>query len=157
MDRGKRVYLIRVYSKEFSLKLQKILEIKPGRKSHIVRIPRGLSIDELKSFIAGLIDGDGSVGCVSTGIKNGKYGPYVIPRIVISSKSRHLILDLIHVLKDFGFKNIRFTYNEGVYRLVLYSMYNMCLLIKEIAPFMLHPDKIAGAMAWANSCREMSG
>jgi len=157
VDDGKRVYLVRVYSKAFSLKLQEMLGLKPGRKSHVVRLSKGFTVEELKSFIAGLIDGDGSVGSVYTGIKDGKYGPYRIPRIVFSSRSRGLVLDLASVLGDLGFRNIRIAYSGGVYRLILYSSHNMCLFIKEILPYMFHPDKIAGAMTWASSCREMSG
>ena len=156
MVNGRRVYLIRVYSKLLSLKLQEILKLRPGRKSHIIKIPKDLNGEDLMSFIAGIIDGDGCIGSTRTGIKDGRYGPYKIPRIVISSKSRDLIHDLKDVLEDLGFKNVKITYSGGVYRLTLYSKYNICLFIRKILPYMLHPDKITGAMTWASSCREVS-
>ena len=155
--RGVRVYLIRIYSKEFKEKLQTVYGINEGRKASKITFPRKIN-DRVKSyFIAGYFDGDGSIGIVKSGVKKNKWGPYVTPRIVFSSKSQSILLGISEYLQVNGLakRKISFDGNE-IYRLKYYGCRNLKSFLSLFGSKILNPRRIAGARAGANSCREVS-
>lgn len=152
----KRSLVIRIYSKQFSEDIRNMLNLQPGRKARYITLPN-LSGSEILEFIAGFFDGDGSFKPIVSGLKNNRWGPYITPRIVISSKSENFIIQLAEKLVNYGFVNPHITYDSHVCRLKFYGYSNACTFIKVMLPYMKHPLKIKDAMAWANSCREVSG
>ncbi|HOL83477.1 MAG TPA: LAGLIDADG family homing endonuclease, partial [Caldisericia bacterium] len=92
--RSKNSYILNIYDKELIEKIIDLTGVKPGSKSFIIRVPDYLykcNIENIFSFLAGLIDSD---GCVE---KNKK-------RISFSTASEKMKEDLAYVLSLLGFK-----------------------------------------------------
>ena len=91
-----------VHSKALCLYLTKIIQLPKGKKHPSLRIPKiFLSSKKLKiAFIRGLFDTD---GCVSFKKRYKSY-PYY-PVISLNSKTKRLIKQTAHILKELGFKS----------------------------------------------------
>ncbi|MGC9089742.1 MAG: LAGLIDADG family homing endonuclease [Caldisericia bacterium] len=92
--RSKNNYVLTIYDKDLISKIISLTEIEPSSKSLIIRIPEYLyksNIENIFSFLAGLIDSDGYVD------KNKK-------RITFSTASQKMKEDLIYALSLLGFK-----------------------------------------------------
>jgi len=92
--RSKNNYILNIYDKQIIEKIINLTGVKPGSKSFIIKVPDYLykcNIENIFSFLAGLIDSDGFVE------KNKK-------RISFSTASEKMKEDLAYVLSLLGFK-----------------------------------------------------
>lgn len=92
--RSKNNYILNIYDKQLIEKIIDLTGVKPGSKSFIIKVPDYLykcNIENIFSFLAGLIDSDGYVE------KNKK-------RISFSTASEKMKEDLVYVLSLLGFK-----------------------------------------------------
>ena len=155
IDRGVRVFLVRVYSVSLVRLLEEEYGIPLGRKAANIKFPslRGATVN---CFIAGFTDGDGSIGLIKSGVKEGRWGPYRTPRIVYASSSTYFLKGLQARLEVLGFRRGRLTREAGVSKLKYYGCDNLDRFMESIFPHLLNPVRIGGARAGANSCREVS-
>jgi len=153
---GTRVYLVRIYSVNLKEKLLSRYNLFEGRKAHLLIFPENLSEDEKKSFLAGYFDGDGSIGLIKSGLREKRWGPYVTPRIVFSSKSSRLLEGVRGFLSSKGLRG-EISSDGNIYRLRYYGCKNLKIFLGLLGSFILNPERRAGARAGANSCREVSG
>ena len=157
VGKGVRVYLVRIYSANLVGFLREKYCLKIGRKANALIFPSWLNRDEKITYTAGFFDGDGSIGLVKSGIKQGKWGPYISPRITFTSKSEVFLEDLRSFLESLGFRPRPVSREDKVYRLKMYGCLNLDMFLKILYPFIMNPRRILGAQAGANSCREVSG
>jgi hypothetical protein len=132
--------IVRLYSTELKRTLNETYDIPTGKKAEILSFPSWLDSEQLKEYVAGYFDGDGSVNIVRSGMKEHRWGPYQSIRMTFTSKSYKFLCELRRYLVSLGFTPTTIKEDQQVYRLKMYSRKNLRLFVQLFR--IRHPVKM---------------
>lgn len=87
--------IVRISSMDWVKAVREHLAIAPGKKSHSIRMPVGLSKKLELAFIRGYFDGDGSIGSIEASMRRSRFPS---PRASIASNSAEMLGDIKRVI-----------------------------------------------------------
>jgi intein/homing endonuclease len=133
---SKNAYKIYSYCPSFYNLLVERYNLFIGRKSHRLKFPENLNLEEIKSFIKGYVDGDGCV-YVDKRKRRGKIDFYL--RVEIASKSKKFLTKIKKFLEKNKVVCGKIKKGERVFRLCIYASN-----AKKFVHFIgfRHPEKI---------------
>ena len=134
------MWIVRIYSTQLRKVLTNSYTIPIGKKAQKIVFPVWLEKEELRHYVAGFFDGDGSISVYNSGTK-GDWGPYKTIRITFTSKSRRFLAELRTYLKSVGLTPTSVKKEKEVYRLKMYSLENLKLFRQLFT--IRHPVKLS--------------